>query len=137
MPVDEPGPPAAWRCSELPGRAVPTQAGSACQAVAGHQEISGIASFKERRCAQHRGPGGFFADPGHRGLTAQRGSSERAEGVRRERTHRLILLGAWVLARREKLKELRELVAAELAGFLEQGKRVERNRALLSGVLRK
>ncbi|MDE0697210.1 MAG: hypothetical protein OXH76_15425 [Boseongicola sp.] len=80
---------------------------------------------------------GFLSDPGHNGLMAPYGSSERAEGARRERTHRLILLGAWVLARREKLKELRDLVAAELARFLEQGQRVDRHKALLKDVLGK
>ena len=74
----------------------------------------------------------FFADPGYSGLTSPNDSSEK---TRRERTHRLILLGAWVLARREGVKELRDLVAAELARFLEQGKRVERNKALLTDVL--
>lgn len=75
---------------------------------------------------------GFLGAPGHRGLAAPRGSSERA---RRERTHRLILLGAWVLARHEKSEELRELLTSELAGFLEQGRRAKRNRALLADVL--
>ena len=48
-----------------------------------------------------------------------RDTSERAAQARRERTHRLILLDALVLARCEKLEELRDLVASELAGFLE------------------
>ena len=80
---------------------------------------------------------GFLGDPGHKGVTAPRGTSEKAEMARRERTHRLILLGAWVLARRENLEELRDLMASELAGFLEQGKRVERNKALLKDVLQR
>ena len=75
---------------------------------------------------------GFLADPGDRGLAAPPTNSRKA---REERTHRLVLLGAWVLARRETLKELRVLVFAELAGFLEQGRRVDRHKALLKDVL--
>ena len=75
---------------------------------------------------------GFLADPGYKGVTV---SHARTETARRERTHRLILLGAWVLARRAGVKELGDLVSAELAGFLEQGKRVERDKALLKDVL--
>lgn len=62
-------------------------------------------------------------------------ATERRIEARRERTHRLILLGAWVLARRKTLSELRDLVAAELARFLEQGQRVDRHEALLKDVL--
>ena len=76
----------------------------------------------------------FFADPAHKGLSAPPANSKQA---RRERTQRLILLGAWVLARRKTLNELRDLVAAELARFLEQGQRVERHKALLKDVLGK
>ena len=77
---------------------------------------------------------GFFGDPAHQGLTAPPTSSNKA---RRERTHRLILLGAWVLARRESVKELGDLVATELARFLEQGQRADRHKALLKDVLGK
>ena len=76
---------------------------------------------------------GFFGNPAHKGLTAASASSKKA---RRERTHRLILLGAWVLARRKSVRELGDLVAAELARFLEQGKRVDLHKALLKDVLR-
>lgn len=75
---------------------------------------------------------GFLADPAHKALAAPASNSRRA---RKERTHRLILLGAWVLARRESLEELRKLVADELAGFLEQGERADRQKALLKDVL--
>lgn len=75
---------------------------------------------------------GFLGDPGHKGLLAPPASAKKA---RRERTHRLILLGAWVLARREVLKELGDLVATELARFLDQGQRVDRHKALLKDVL--
>ena len=71
---------------------------------------------------------GFFADPAHKNLAAADASSE---GIRRARTHRLILLGAWVLARRVDHKGLGDLVATELAEFLEQGKRVVHHKALL------
>ena len=77
---------------------------------------------------------GFFADPAHKGLSAPPANSKKA---RRERTHRLILLGAWVLARREIVKELGDLVGAELAGFLDQGNRADRHKALLKDVLGK
>ena len=77
---------------------------------------------------------GFFGDAGHKGLSAPPANSKKA---RRERTHRLILLGAWVLARRKHLKALGDLVAAELARFLEQGQRAERHKALLKDVLGK
>ncbi len=50
-------------------------------------------------------------------------------GARHEQTHRLILLGAWALARRGSVRELRDLVAAEL------GRRADRDRALLADVL--
>ncbi|MYH60134.1 MAG: hypothetical protein F4145_19635 [Boseongicola sp. SB0675_bin_26] len=69
-------------------------------------------------------------------MTACRGS-ERAEQARRERTRRLILLGARVLARREKLEELQDQLASELAGFLDRGKMAERSKALLTDVLGK
>ena len=75
---------------------------------------------------------GFFADPAHKGLSVPPANSKEA---RRERTQRLILLGAWVLARRKTLNELRDLVAAELARFLEQGQRADRHKALLKDVL--
>ena len=77
---------------------------------------------------------GFLADPADKGLSAPPTKSKKA---RKERTHRLILLGAWVRARQEHLEELRDLVSAELAGFLEQGQRVDRHKALLKDVLGK
>ncbi|MDE0208173.1 MAG: hypothetical protein OXP66_19330 [Candidatus Tectomicrobia bacterium] len=46
---------------------------------------------------------GFFADAADKGLSGAPTNSKKA---RKERTHRLILLGAWVLARRGKLKGL-------------------------------
>lgn len=76
----------------------------------------------------------FFADPAHKGLSAPSANSKKA---RRERAHLLILLGAWVLARQKTLNELRDLVAAELARFLEQGQRVDRHKELLKDVLGK
>ena len=47
----------------------------------------------------------------------------------------LILLNPLVLAQREKLEETRDLAASELAGFLDQGRMVERNWALLTNEL--
>ncbi len=77
---------------------------------------------------------GFFADAADKGLSGPPTNSKKA---RKERTHRLILLGAWVLARRERLKGLRDLVADELARFLEQGQRAALDKALLKDVLGK
>ena len=77
---------------------------------------------------------GFFADPAHKGLSAPTANTKKA---RRERTHRLILLGAWVLARRKRVKALGDLVATELARFLDQGNRADRHKALLKDVLGK
>ena len=77
---------------------------------------------------------GFFADAADKGLSGPAMNSKKA---RKERTHRLILLGAWVLARRERLKGLRELVAEELARFLDQGRRAALDKGLLKDVLRK
>ncbi|MXX88027.1 MAG: hypothetical protein F4Y68_02075 [Boseongicola sp. SB0665_bin_10] len=77
---------------------------------------------------------GFFADAADKGLSGPPVNSRKA---RKERTHRLILLGAWVLARRERLKELRDLVAEELARFLDQGRRAALDKALLKDVLGK
>ena len=53
---------------------------------------------------------GSFADPADKGLFDPPKNSRKAW---KKRTHRMILLGAWVLARREKLKGLRDLVADE------------------------
>ena len=78
----------------------------------------------------------FFADPGHEHLAADPAPTE-TEQARRLRTNRLILLGAWVLARRKDHRQLSKLVSNELAGFLAQGKRVRENRALLKDVLGK
>ena len=75
---------------------------------------------------------GFFTDPAHESLAASSAYSEKAG---RERTHRLVLLGAWVLARRADHKGLGNLVATELSQFLEQGKRVDQHKALLKDVL--
>ncbi|MDE0698594.1 MAG: hypothetical protein OXH76_22470 [Boseongicola sp.] len=75
---------------------------------------------------------GFFADAADKGLSGPPTNSKKA---RKERTHRLILLGAWVLARRERLKRLRDLVAEELARFLDQGRRAALDKALLKEVL--
>ena len=77
---------------------------------------------------------GFFGDPAHKSLVFPQNGTKMA---RRERTHRLILLGSWVLARRNCLTELRDLVAAELERFLEQGQLVDRHKALLKDVLGK
>ena len=75
---------------------------------------------------------GFLADPADKGLSAPPRDSKKA---RKKRTHRLILLGAWVLARRESVTELEDLVAAELARFIEQGQRVGLHKALLKDML--
>ncbi|MDE0697404.1 MAG: hypothetical protein OXH76_16400 [Boseongicola sp.] len=80
---------------------------------------------------------GFLRDPGHGGVMIACRGSKRAEQARRERTRRLILLGAWVLAQRKKLEARQDLTASEVAGFLDQGKTAERSKALLTDVLGK
>ncbi len=57
------------------------------------------------------------------------------EQVRRNRTRRLILLGAWCLDRRSALPRLDALVRDELGGFLDADRHAERKRALLADVL--
>ena len=74
----------------------------------------------------------FFADPADKGLSAPPKDTKKA---RKARTHRLILLGAWVLARRERQKRLRCLVAEELGRFLDQGRRASLDKGLLKDVL--
>ena len=86
---------------------------------------------RESRGAVPRGSGALG------GVMAARCGSGIAGQARGGRTHRLILLGAWVLARREKLEEFRDLVASEPAGCLEQGKMLERKDAFLTDVLGK
>jgi len=53
----------------------------------------------------------------------------------RARTHRQILLGTWLLARRTDNPVLAQLIADELAGFLNEEKNPRRNRALLADLL--
>ena len=57
------------------------------------------------------------------------------EQARRNRTRRLILLGAWCLDRRGALPRLDALVREELGGFLDADRHAERRRALLADVL--
>ena len=77
---------------------------------------------------------GFFTDPAHESLAASSAYSEKAG---RERTHRLVLLGAWVLARRGSNEELRILLTVELARFIEKGRRVAPHKELLKDLLGK
>ncbi len=93
-------------------------------------------TYPESECRRkdHRGAGRVLWRSCAQGPDGPPASSRKA---RRERTHRLILLGAWVLARREVLEELRDLVMTELARFIEQGQRVDRHKALLKDLLGK
>ena len=55
--------------------------------------------------------------------------------AQRNRTRRLILLGAWVLDRRSRLTELDRLLRDELRGFLNQDRAAKENMDLLRNIL--
>jgi len=81
---------------------------------------------------------GFLEDPHHAGvdvgaieLTGQGIDAQEA----RMRTNRQILLGTWLLARRDSDPEIDRLIADELEGFLRVDDNTDRNRKLLADVL--
>ena len=81
---------------------------------------------------------GFLADPASGGVsTGDAGTQGRdaAEGEHRDRAHRLILLGAWVLEQRNSRADLALLITEELGRFLDQEKHAARHKALLADVL--
>ena len=80
---------------------------------------------------------GFLADPAVHGTGPDTidGNQTATQSQHRDRAHRLILLGAWVLEQRDTRTDLAQLIAEELEGFLEQGAHPDRHKDLLSGVL--
>ena len=82
---------------------------------------------------------GLLADPGWE-ETVETNPDAFAMGIsdqqlRRNRSRRMILIGAWVLDRRNDLAAIDTLVRNELAQFLEQDSAPERNIALLRDAL--
>ena len=82
---------------------------------------------------------GLLADPGWE-ETVETNPDAFAVGIsdqqlRRNRSRRMILIGAWVLDRREEVTKIEELIRDELAQFLEQDRAPERNIALLRDAL--
>ena len=79
---------------------------------------------------------GFLADPASGGVgTTDAENSEAAQTDHRDRAHRLILLGAWVLEQHETRADIALLVATELEGFLDQEKHADRHKELLGDIL--
>jgi len=80
---------------------------------------------------------GFLSDPARSGTGpdhADQETSARQSG-HRDRAHRLILLGAWVLERQATRADLALLISEELGRFLDQDQHADRHRALLADVL--
>ena len=82
---------------------------------------------------------GMLADP-EWAETADTNPDAFAMGIsdqqlRRNQSRRMILIGAWMLDRRNDLATVDALVRDELAGFLEQDQAPERNIALLREAL--
>lgn len=72
---------------------------------------------------------GFLSDPWHDEVSETLPDHDkRVSGVRakREKSHRLILLGVWLLEQRGQRSEIDQLIATELAGFLLSDPRRER-----------
>ena len=80
---------------------------------------------------------GFLADPTAHGTGPDPDGDEHPAigDDHRDRAHRLILLGAWVLERRETRADLAALIAEELERFLDQGAHPERHKQLLKDML--
>ena len=80
---------------------------------------------------------GFLTDPARSGTGPDQADQETsvAQAEHRDRAHRLILLGAWVLERHSTRADLALLIAEELDRFLDQGQHADRHRTLLADVL--
>ena len=80
---------------------------------------------------------GFLADPAAHGTGPDQDDEDQSatQGAHRDRAHRLILLGAWVLERHTTRADLNLIVAEELERFLDQGAQPDRNKDLLREVL--
>ena len=73
---------------------------------------------------------------GHPGSASDDPGVGDTEARHRAHNHRMILLGAWVLERREALPELAECIGSQLRGFVEANpKTADRNRKLLADLL--
>lgn len=69
---------------------------------------------------------GFLSDPWHGGVSETLPDHDkRVSGARakRENSHRLILLGVWLLEQRDQRPEIAQLIETELAGFLQSDPR--------------
>ena len=79
----------------------------------------------------------FLADPAAHGTgSGPNGDEHPTTGDdHRDRAHRLILLGAWVLERRATRADLAVLVTEELERFIDQGAHPDRHKDLLRDVL--
>ena len=81
----------------------------------------------------------FLADPARTSVAAGRRDRETQRSLspadHRVRAHRQILLGTWLLARRDTDPEIARLIADDLAGFLCGDGNVARNRELLADLL--
>ena len=79
----------------------------------------------------------FLADPASHGAEPSQNdeNSPAMQKHRRERAHRLILLGAWVIERHKTRADLSQLIANELEPFLDQGKDAEHHKLLIRDVL--
>ncbi|WP_254453125.1 hypothetical protein [Ruegeria atlantica] len=73
----------------------------------------------------------FLADPASTGEKDQ----TIAQSSHRDRAHRLILLGAWGLARHRTRADISLLITEELGRFLDQEKNADRHRHLLRDIL--
>ena len=79
----------------------------------------------------------FLTDPASHGTSPDQKdeNSSAMQEHRRVRVHRLILLGAWVMERRNTRADLAKLIADELEAFLDQGKHAEHHKLLIKDVL--
>ena len=81
---------------------------------------------------------GFLGDPASTAGNADPNEGQKRGAIKsehRDRAHRLILLGAWVLARQSTRADLALLISEELGRFLDQGQHADRHRKLLQDVL--
>lgn len=82
----------------------------------------------------------FLTDPHHIGINDETPNADK-EGLthdqHRERTHRQILLGTWLLARYNDDPDIAHLVVTELDGFLSEEKNPAQHRRLLADLLKK
>ena len=80
---------------------------------------------------------GFLANPAAHGAGPGQNdeNSPAMQRHHRERVHRLIILGAWVIERHKTRADLAQLIADELEPFLDQGKDAEHHKLLIRDML--